>query len=542
MAPLPPPPPPAPPPPPPMAGLPGAAPKLGKNGAMDRNALLSQIRGGAKLKKATVVNDRSQPLIEGKSASSSAKTSAASSGSKTLSNGPLQLGELFSGGVPKLKPTGKLNTNGASNSVNKINNVKFPNNEKVGEHRSQNTASTIKSSLEEKLNFNSQNNASFLHTKTSPSSESNRLITNKNKYHTINVSKPRERSVISSEGKGQAPQVPTASANTSPAPSLPIKPIKLQRSNSQSNSQNNKAVRAPRPGPPNIKPPPPPKISNSSNVSQSSNSKNNVNRRQSIGDSDKYYQEDSWNGKTDISSLVNNFNNQGFKPPAPSRNGFSQSPTYPPPPPPLSTLPNRVDSGSVTGLTQPYKQMAPPLPSQLQPSRVQPNIRPPLGPPPPPPHRTTSNANSSTLYPSNGAAPPPPPPAAAAPAPPHSQTKVIPPSLRNGVATAAAHAFAPPPPVRNTSISREEFAARFATFKAICELPAPQPISNFNKQYPSHLQQSQRRRDPPPPPPQSNGTMAHTSPHLNAHNSNNAKKFASTPMLHIQFGSSVAQC
>ncbi len=65
MAPLPPPPPPAPPPPPPMAGQSGP-PKLTKSGgATDRNALLSQIRGGAKLKKAVEVNDRSSPIIDG---------------------------------------------------------------------------------------------------------------------------------------------------------------------------------------------------------------------------------------------------------------------------------------------------------------------------------------------------------------------------------------------------------------------------------------------------------------------------------------------
>ncbi len=64
MAPLPPPPPPAPPPPPPMAGQSGP-PKLTKSGPADRNALLSQIRGGAKLKKAVEVNDRSSPIIDG---------------------------------------------------------------------------------------------------------------------------------------------------------------------------------------------------------------------------------------------------------------------------------------------------------------------------------------------------------------------------------------------------------------------------------------------------------------------------------------------
>ena len=73
MAPLP--PPPAPPPPP--MNLPGGpnpaslmttktSPSKPPSGAGDRNALLQQIRTGAKLKK-TVTNDRSQPLIDGKS-------------------------------------------------------------------------------------------------------------------------------------------------------------------------------------------------------------------------------------------------------------------------------------------------------------------------------------------------------------------------------------------------------------------------------------------------------------------------------------------
>ena len=64
MAPLPPPPPPAPP-PPPFGGAVAGPPKINKNDAMDRNALLSQIRGGAKLKKAVVVNDRSAPIVTG---------------------------------------------------------------------------------------------------------------------------------------------------------------------------------------------------------------------------------------------------------------------------------------------------------------------------------------------------------------------------------------------------------------------------------------------------------------------------------------------
>lgn len=67
MAPLP--PPPAPPPPP--VNLQGPNPSNfvtktspSKGAVPDRNALLSEIRGGARLKKA-VTNDRSQPLIDG---------------------------------------------------------------------------------------------------------------------------------------------------------------------------------------------------------------------------------------------------------------------------------------------------------------------------------------------------------------------------------------------------------------------------------------------------------------------------------------------
>lgn len=57
------------------------------------------------------------------------------------------------------------------------------------------------------------------------------------------------------------------------------------------------------------------------------------------------------------------------------------------------------------------------------------------------------------------------------------------------------------------------------------------------------VQQSQRRRDPPPPPPLNNNKSQQHSPQINAHQSNNNRKFSSsTPMLHIQFGSSVAQC
>ncbi len=355
----------------------------------------------------------------------------------------MQLGGLFAGGVPKLRSTGsKLVTNGPSNSVNNVNNTNS--NIKAGDSqvRSMNSTSTIKASLAEKLQFhqqtnNNNNNNSFLH-----SNDSNSLITNKNKYHTINLSKPRERpNFMSSEGKGQAPQVPTVTLNNGTAPSLPKKPPGVQRSNSQSNSRTGNSVgRALRPGPPNMKPPPPPKITNgNSNAPQPPfpSKPLNANRRQSYGEDQQSNASDLRNGRSDtsISSIVSSFEQQGMKPPAPPRNGsvpngFSQSPAYPPPPPPISTIPSRSNSSAVRS---PHaNKTAPPVPNI---TRSQSSVRPPLGPPPPPPPHRNAN-NGSSLYPS----PPPPPPP--------SQTKVIPTALRNGLSSG------PPPPVRNTSMSR----------------------------------------------------------------------------------------
>ncbi|XP_018394162.1 PREDICTED: WAS/WASL-interacting protein family member 3-like isoform X2 [Cyphomyrmex costatus] len=102
-----------PPPPPPQAGA-SAGPPMGDN----RGLLLQSIRAGKTLKK-TVTVDKSAPAIAGKikgeSTSSSLSnnnsrtnsSSAISSSSSNSSNGgPMSLGGLFAGGMPKLKPTG----------------------------------------------------------------------------------------------------------------------------------------------------------------------------------------------------------------------------------------------------------------------------------------------------------------------------------------------------------------------------------------------------------------------------------------------------
>ncbi|KAJ4367541.1 hypothetical protein N0V83_007124 [Neocucurbitaria cava] len=130
-----------PPPPPPMPGMkaPGAKPPSGAG----RGALLSDIGKGAKLKKVTVVNDRSAPIVgkgsDGPSAppiggappipgmgrppappgglappvpaggNRARSNSDTGGGDSAMASAP-QLGGLFAGGMPKLRKAGGVNT------------------------------------------------------------------------------------------------------------------------------------------------------------------------------------------------------------------------------------------------------------------------------------------------------------------------------------------------------------------------------------------------------------------------------------------------
>ncbi|KAF4100792.1 hypothetical protein G5714_018988 [Onychostoma macrolepis] len=76
-------------------------PKLSRDEAKGRGALLTDICKGTKLKKVGVVNDRSAPIIE------KPKGSGGGVSSSGVSSAPVQpVGGLFQGGVPKLRPVG----------------------------------------------------------------------------------------------------------------------------------------------------------------------------------------------------------------------------------------------------------------------------------------------------------------------------------------------------------------------------------------------------------------------------------------------------
>ncbi|XP_011633648.1 WAS/WASL-interacting protein family member 3-like isoform X2 [Pogonomyrmex barbatus] len=120
-----------PPPPPPQAGA-STGPSVGDN----RNLLLQSIRAGKTLKK-TVTVDKSAPAIAGRVKGESTNpllnnsnnrtnnsSNAASNSNNSSNGGPLQLGGLFAGGMPKLKPTG-LRGNMTEKEGQNVNNSSF---------------------------------------------------------------------------------------------------------------------------------------------------------------------------------------------------------------------------------------------------------------------------------------------------------------------------------------------------------------------------------------------------------------------------------
>ncbi|KAJ3513270.1 hypothetical protein NLJ89_g3046 [Agrocybe chaxingu] len=83
---------------------------------MASSELLKQIQAGKRLKKAEV-NDRSAPAIDTPKGGRVGTPPSMGAPSLPVGGGPPQLGGLFAGGMPKLKPAGQSNLGTFSTTI-----------------------------------------------------------------------------------------------------------------------------------------------------------------------------------------------------------------------------------------------------------------------------------------------------------------------------------------------------------------------------------------------------------------------------------------
>ncbi|KAG8190761.1 hypothetical protein JTE90_024887 [Oedothorax gibbosus] len=452
-----PPPPPPPPAPPllkkiPISGL-GAPGKANHTDPpADRNALLSQIRKGARLKKAET-NDKSAPLIDG--AKRSTPVSAGRRPSDTnKSNGPFPVippGGLFAQGIPKLRPTTPRSGDSSGPSSLTIQSIKG------GIHNT--TSSLDHLRIGQLSGSRSQPPSPVSKPRMSPT---NRTDTTENSG---NPNFPDDLNI-----KGPAPVPPPASQkpNFNRAPDNERPAATVKRSASQTNLGQRPRVNRP---PPNVKPPPPPKSNNvvapPTAPPPPPSKPPNIMRRQSFGV-----------GEASRFAPVNKMANGTPKPI--SGGGAKNAGLAPPPPPPPrnNSVPNELN------------QIGSSSPNQWSKMNIA---------PPPPPNRAGGGTNrAAPIRPAPPRAPAPPPPP-----PPQHSSHPAPPSQMKAMLS-ATNSSAPPPPTRVSSMKQSsDFEERFK-FHPAQTLPKPDRFPNTQKSYPSKVnrQKQNTRRLPPPPPPQ----------------------------------------
>lgn len=470
--PLPPPPPPGPPPPPAFNLAPPSVSKSHSGSSNDnRGQLLADIRKGTGLKK-TQTNDRSAPVIEGRSKEKNG-------GGPQINGGPM--GGLFAGGMPVLKPVGALMPPGSKRPV-------F------------NKTATV--------NNNDENSQQKTHSYPNSPQIQNKTSSIPAGFGTV------RKNFLAEAMKSQAPLPPPATLkpNGSRPAGGPILPNKAPNVRP--------AVKI---TPPANKPPPPPKSPavfaangppalpskppscrrihsfNENDVRQSGmahrNSRPNVQVK--LSPTDTVDQPQSPQSPETLNVRPPSFKNvstpnlaavnvkSGPPPLPPSRDNtpaFQQFHTMPgklngpqPPPPPSRTTPYQP---------KPPNNRPPPPPP------VKPIQAPPNPPPPPPPHRVN-----------------PPPPI---PQPPLQQ------QINRSIQQQQNSCTPPPPPVRISSSARNSMSGSSLTlsnnyadellesrvyhmFVSLNSLPAPDPFTNAIKTYASKNTQGRREAAPPIP-------------------------------------------
>ncbi|KAK2833931.1 hypothetical protein Q5P01_017820 [Channa striata] len=373
--PIPPPPPPpgGPPPPPTLSQANTSPPKLSKEEAKGRGALLSDICKGTKLKKVAVVNDRSAPLLDKPKGggATAGGGGAIGSGAASPSGSAPPVGGLFSSGVPKLRPVG----DGRSSSTRAAAPRPPSNSHDDAETPSPQTSSPMETSRSQRPSLP---NLSSSPSTSSPSSA---------------ASSPSTGMKHSSS----APPPPPPLCRRGNAPSPP----------SSSTSYNREKPLPPTPNnTPHLPSKPPPSPGNSRRPPTSGG--NPTSSSTSLAPPPPPYR---ITGEA-APELPQRHNSLSNKRAAPSPGGHTPT-RGPAPPPPLP--PHPLPTGDPPG-----RGAAPPVPVQSAPSRAGGREA-----PPPPPYRTYGSPSLSSDPPTRGKPPPPPTRTPAAPPPP-------PPPLRNG--------------------------------------------------------------------------------------------------------------
>ncbi|XP_061626248.1 WAS/WASL-interacting protein family member 2 [Phyllopteryx taeniolatus] len=430
----PPPPPPGPPPPPTFHESNTTPPKLSSSETKGRGALLSDIHKGARLRKVGVVNDRSSPNIE---------KSGGGGGGGGGGSGPMGMGGLFQGGMPKLRPHGDGSSGG---SVGRS--ALRPPGSRSPAPRPPSGRSASPSPPEHQ-----RSHRPSLPDITRPPNTSSSSSGGGMKHST---SAPPPPPPFNRGGRGNAPPTPNlkvSAASSSAQKPLPPTP---SRGPAPSNALKNALASSRPPTSGSSAPPPPPPYRVHTSLSNGP--------AQTDG-----------GGAPELPQRHNSL----------TKKHTAQGRNHAPPPPPSPSPSLQVSRPPPPAREPPGRRAAPQAP--LSASRNGNRDAPPL----PPPYRGHSSAPSEP--PGRGVRPPPPLSFSSSSLSSSSRTPAGPPP--------------PPPPIRNghSAVSNssksilDDFESKF-NFHPMEDLPPPEEYRHFNKVYPSKSGKGILRGAPPAPP------------------------------------------